>query len=162
MQLNFKMLTLRQIVPQIRSEDWFVTIDLKDAYFYISIFLYHRKFLRFAFGGRAYQSRVLPFGQALSPRTLRRCDPGASSFPRYSQNELHRRLVNSSSVASFGSSASRCHSCPHERVARPITYCQTVLETVRSYVSSIQRDTFWIVVHETHVSVHRFTLLNEL
>ncbi len=31
MQLKFKMLTLRQIMSQIRSEDWFVTIDLKDA-----------------------------------------------------------------------------------------------------------------------------------
>ncbi len=31
MQLKFNMLTLRQIVPPIRSEDWFVTIDLKDA-----------------------------------------------------------------------------------------------------------------------------------
>ncbi len=28
-QLKFKMLTLRQVVSQIRSEDWFVTIDLK-------------------------------------------------------------------------------------------------------------------------------------
>ncbi len=36
-QLKFKMLTLRQIVPQIRSEDWFFMIDLKDAYFHISI-----------------------------------------------------------------------------------------------------------------------------
>ncbi len=48
MQLKFKMLTFRQIVPQIRSEDWFVTIDLKDAYFHISILPYHRRFL-FAF-----------------------------------------------------------------------------------------------------------------
>ncbi len=55
MQLKFKMLTLRQIMTQIRSEDWFVTIVLKDAYFHISILPYHRKFLRFAFGGRAYQ-----------------------------------------------------------------------------------------------------------
>ncbi len=45
-----QMLTLRQIMPQIRSEDWFVTIDLKDAYFHISILLCHRKFLRFTFG----------------------------------------------------------------------------------------------------------------
>ena len=57
-QLKFKMLTLRQIMPQIRSEDWFVTIDLKDAYFHISILPYHRKFLRFAFGGKAYQYRL--------------------------------------------------------------------------------------------------------
>ncbi len=69
-QLKFKMLTLRQVVSQIRSEDWFVTIDLKDAYFHVSILPCHRKFLRFAFGGKAYQYRVLPFGLALSPRTF--------------------------------------------------------------------------------------------
>ncbi len=33
--------------------------------------------------------------------------------------------------------------------ARPVTHCQTVSEIVRSYGSSIQRDTFWTVVHET-------------
>ncbi len=69
-QLKFKMLTLRQVVSQIRSKDWFVTIDLKDAYFHVSIRPCHRKFLRFAFGGKAYQYRVLPFGLALSPRTF--------------------------------------------------------------------------------------------
>ncbi len=73
MQLKFKMLTLRQIVSQIRSEDWFVTIDFKDAYFQISIRPCHSKFLRFAFGGKAYQYRVLPFGLALSPRTFTKC-----------------------------------------------------------------------------------------
>ncbi|CAM4592174.1 unnamed protein product [Leuciscus chuanchicus] len=73
MQLKFKMLTLRQIVPQIRSEDLFVTIDLKDAYFHISIRPCHWKFLSFAFGGKAYQYRVLPFGLALSPRTFTKC-----------------------------------------------------------------------------------------
>ncbi len=45
MQLKFKMLTLRKIMPQIRSEDWFVTIDLKGAYFHISILPCHRRFL---------------------------------------------------------------------------------------------------------------------
>ncbi len=47
---------------------------------------------------------------------IRKCHPGASSSSGYSHNELHRRLVDSSSVASVGSSASRCHSCRHERV----------------------------------------------
>ncbi len=73
LQLKFKILTLRQIVPQIRSEDWFVTIDLKDSYFHISILPCHRRFLSFAFGGKAYRYRFLPFGQALSPRTLTKC-----------------------------------------------------------------------------------------
>ncbi len=68
-----QILTLRQIMPQIRSEDWFVKIDLKDAYFHISILPCHRRFLRFAFGGKAYQYRVLPFGLALSPRTFTKC-----------------------------------------------------------------------------------------
>ncbi|KAL0159107.1 hypothetical protein M9458_047183, partial [Cirrhinus mrigala] len=72
-RLKFKMLTIKQVVSQIRSEDWFVTIDLKDAYFHVSILPQHRKFLRFAFRGEAYQYRVLPFGLALSPRTFTKC-----------------------------------------------------------------------------------------
>ncbi len=70
MRLKFKMLTVKHVVSQIRSEDWFVAIDLKDAYFHVSILPSHRKFLRFAFRGKAYQYRVLPFGLALSPRTF--------------------------------------------------------------------------------------------
>ncbi len=37
--------------------------------------------------------------------------------------------------------------------ASPVTHCQTVSETVRSYGSSIQRDTFWTAVHETSTVV---------
>ncbi|KAI2668522.1 Transposon Tf2-11 polyprotein [Labeo rohita] len=73
MRLKFKMLNINQVVSQIRSEDWFVTIDLKDAYFHVSILPQHRKFLRFAFRGEAYQYRVLPFGLALSPHTFTKC-----------------------------------------------------------------------------------------
>ncbi|XDV20719.1 hypothetical protein PO909_025990 [Leuciscus waleckii] len=56
---------------EIQSEDWFVTIDLKDAY--LSIHPHHRRFLRFAFGGEAYQYWVLPFGLGLSPRIFTEC-----------------------------------------------------------------------------------------
>ncbi len=69
-RLKFKM--LKQVVSQIRSEDWFVTIDI-NGYFHISILPTHREFLRFAFGGEAYQYRVLPFSLALSPRTFTKC-----------------------------------------------------------------------------------------
>ncbi|XP_073721072.1 uncharacterized protein [Misgurnus anguillicaudatus] len=71
--LKFKMLTVKTVVAQIQHYDWFVTIDLKDAYFHIEILPQHRKFLRFAFAGEAYQFRVLPFGLALSPRTYTKC-----------------------------------------------------------------------------------------
>ncbi len=56
-------------VSQIQSADLFVTIDLKDAYFHKEILPQHRKFLRFAFGGEAYQYTSL----ALSPRTYTKC-----------------------------------------------------------------------------------------
>ncbi len=78
--LKFRMLTVKQVVSQIRSEDWFVTIDLKDAYFHISILPSHRKFLSFAFGGKAYQYRVI---NTLTPNfhEVRGCCPGSSETP---------------------------------------------------------------------------------
>ncbi len=70
---KFKMLTLKTIMSQIQGGNWFVTIDLKHAYFHIQVVRWHRKFLRFAFGGKAYQYKVLPFGLALAPRTFTKC-----------------------------------------------------------------------------------------
>ncbi len=67
---KLKMLTMRTIMSQVQEGDWFVTIDLKDAYFHIQVVHRHRRFLRFAFGGKAYQYKVLPFGLALAPRTF--------------------------------------------------------------------------------------------
>jgi hypothetical protein len=43
-------------------------MDLKDAYFHIPIRECHRKLLRFAFQGKIYQFRVLPFGATAAPR----------------------------------------------------------------------------------------------
>ncbi len=45
----------------------------EDAYFHIQIIKRHRKFLRFALEGRAYQYRVLPFRLALVPQTFTKC-----------------------------------------------------------------------------------------
>ncbi|KAL0172912.1 hypothetical protein M9458_033223, partial [Cirrhinus mrigala] len=70
LKLPFKMLTLKHMLTCVRTQDWFVAIDLKDAYFPVSILPRHRPFLRFAFEGRAYQYKVLPFGLSLSPRVF--------------------------------------------------------------------------------------------
>ncbi len=70
---KFKMLTMKTIMSQVQGGDWFVTIDLKDAYIHIQVVQRHRRFLRFAFGGKAYQYKVLPFGLALAPRTFTKC-----------------------------------------------------------------------------------------
>ena len=69
-RLPFKMLTQKRIFGCVRPRDWFAAIDLKDAYFHVSILPRHRPFLRFAFEGRAYQYKVLPFGLPLSPRVF--------------------------------------------------------------------------------------------
>ncbi len=57
-------------VQDVDAFDWFAAIDLKDAYFHVSILPRHRPFLRFAFEGRAYQYKALPFGLSLSPRVF--------------------------------------------------------------------------------------------
>ncbi len=43
------------------------SVDFKDAYFHIQIAPHHRRFLRFALEGIAYQYPVLLFGLALAP-----------------------------------------------------------------------------------------------
>ncbi len=71
-------------------QDWFAAIDLKDAYFHVSILLRHRPFLRFAFEGRAWQYRVLLFGLSLSPRVFTKVVEGALTPLR----EVGVRILN--------------------------------------------------------------------
>ncbi len=54
MKRSFRMITLKQILSQISLGDWFMSLDLKDAYFHIQIVPHHRRFLRFAFEGVAF------------------------------------------------------------------------------------------------------------
>ncbi|KAL0167120.1 hypothetical protein M9458_038968, partial [Cirrhinus mrigala] len=79
LRLPFKMLTTKCMLTCIRRQDWFAAIDLKDAYFHVSILPRHRPFLRFAFEGRAYQYKVLPFGLSLSPRVFTKVTEAALS-----------------------------------------------------------------------------------
>ncbi len=61
----------------IQPQDWFTAIDLKDAYFHVSILPRHRPFLRFAFEGRPWLYRFLPFGLSLSPCVFTKVVEGA-------------------------------------------------------------------------------------
>ncbi len=74
---KFRMLTHSTLLKLVRHGDWFTSIDLKDAYFHIKIYPPHRKFLRFAFLGVAYEYLVLPFGLSLSPRVFVKCTEAA-------------------------------------------------------------------------------------
>ncbi len=89
-KLPFKMLMHRRMIKCIQPQDWFAAIDLKDAYFHVSILPRHRPFLRFAFEGRAWQYRVLPFGLSLSPRAFTKVVEGALTPLR----EVGVRILN--------------------------------------------------------------------
>ncbi len=58
-KLPFRILTQKRIFGCVRPRDWFAAIDLKDAYFHVSILPHLRPFLWFAFEGRAYQYKVI-------------------------------------------------------------------------------------------------------
>ncbi|XP_033980402.1 uncharacterized protein LOC117477766 [Trematomus bernacchii] len=73
MKRPFHMLTIKQVLEYVHQGDWFMSIDLKDAYFHITIIPKHRKFLRFSFQGISYQFNRLPFGYSLAPRTFSKC-----------------------------------------------------------------------------------------
>ncbi len=70
------MITSKQILSQICARDWFFSLDLKDAYFHIQIAPHHRRFLRFAFKGVAYQYSVL----SLASRTFAKYMDALSSL----------------------------------------------------------------------------------
>ncbi len=89
-RLPFKLLTHRRMIRCIQPRDWFAVIDLKDTYFHVSILPRHRPFLRFAFEGRAWQYRVLPFGLSLSPRVFTKVVEGALAPLR----EVSIRILN--------------------------------------------------------------------
>ncbi|XP_038139792.1 uncharacterized protein LOC119782749, partial [Cyprinodon tularosa] len=74
---KFRMLTHAALLRLVRPNDWFSSVDLKDAYFHIPIYPPHRQYLRFAFQGVCYEYRVLPFGVSLSPRVFIRCTEAA-------------------------------------------------------------------------------------
>ncbi len=100
-KLPFKMLTQKRIFGCVHPLDWFAAIDLKDAYFHVSILPRHRPFLRFAFEGQAYQYKVLPFGLSLSPRvfTSRGGGPCPPERTRCAHSQLPRRLAHTRTVS---------------------------------------------------------------
>ncbi len=71
MRRPFRMITLKQILSQIRTGDWFCSLDLKDAYFHIQIAPHHRRFLRFAFEEWLTSTRSYPLGCLWPPVLLR-------------------------------------------------------------------------------------------
>ena len=54
----------------MKKGDWFVELDLKDAYLTIPLHPDHQKFLRFEWRGKVYQYVCMAFGLAPAPRVF--------------------------------------------------------------------------------------------
>lgn len=64
---HFKLEDYKTATKLVNENCYMSTIDLKDAYYLISIDHSHRKYLRFEFQGNLYEFTCLPFGLCTAP-----------------------------------------------------------------------------------------------
>lgn len=64
---HFKMENFKAVKDMIFKDSYMCSIDLKDAYFSISVNRKHRKYLRFIFDNCLYEFTCLPFGLCTAP-----------------------------------------------------------------------------------------------
>ena len=116
------MLTQGTLARAIKQNDWFTSVDLKDAFFHIGIYPPHRKYLRFAYQGICYEFTVLLFG---SPNVLSVCGGGrgAPETIRAENSDLHRRLAHHSQIEGEGVAGHRPGARAHH-IPRVLGECE--------------------------------------
>jgi len=67
---HFKMEDLRTARRLMSPGCYFVSIDIKDAFFHVNIIPHCRRFLRFKWNGTTYEFGCLPFGLCTAPRVF--------------------------------------------------------------------------------------------
>ena len=67
-KIHFKMDTLSTVIKLIEKDCYMASIDLKDAYYSVSITPADRKYLRFMWRGSLFQFTCLPNGLSCAPR----------------------------------------------------------------------------------------------
>ncbi len=88
----FRIIALKQILSQVCLGDWLFLLNMKDAYFHIQIAPHHRRFLRFAFKGVAYQCTVVPFWAVPSSPHFYKVH-GCGSFSAKTAGNTHLELL---------------------------------------------------------------------
>ena len=89
---SFKMETLQSVLLSVRTGDWMVSLDLKDAYLQVPMHPDSRKFLRFVALGNEYQFKVLCFGLVTALQVFTRVMAPVSAFLHRSGIRLRRYL----------------------------------------------------------------------
>ena len=65
---HFKLEDFKTVKNLIKKDCFMATMDLKDAYFLVSVHKRFRKYLRFKFQNKLYEFNCLPFGLSIAPR----------------------------------------------------------------------------------------------
>ena len=86
---HFKMETQGSIRSAIRSQEWTVSIDIRDAYLHVPMHQAVRKYLRFVVNKKVYQFNCLQFGLATSPREFTKLLRPVISLLRQQGVKLH-------------------------------------------------------------------------
>ena len=86
---HFKMETQGSVRSAIRSQEWTVSIDIRDAYLHVPMHQAVRKYLRFVVNKKVYQFTCLPFGLATSPREFTKLLRPVVSLLRQQGVKLH-------------------------------------------------------------------------
>jgi len=67
---HFKMEGLHLLPDLLKSQDWMIKMDLKDAYLQVPIHPDHQHLLSFQWEGKIYKFQCLPFGLSSAPRAF--------------------------------------------------------------------------------------------
>ena len=86
---HFKMETQGSVRSAIRSQEWAVSINIRDAYLHVPMHQAVRKYLCFVVNKKVYQFTCLPFGLANSPREFTKLLRPVVSLLRQQGVKLH-------------------------------------------------------------------------
>ena len=67
---KFKLESLELVKTMLKSNDYLMKLDLKDAYYSVPIAEEHRKYLRFQFRGVTYEYQCLPLRLSSAPQAF--------------------------------------------------------------------------------------------
>ena len=65
---HFKQETFNVVLDLVQENDFFTSLDLRDAYFSICVQSFFQKYLKFSWQGQLYKFVCVPFGYSMAPR----------------------------------------------------------------------------------------------
>ena len=130
---HFKMETQGSVRSAIRSQEWTVSIDIRDAYLHVPIRKAVRKYLRFVVNKQVYQFTCLPSIGNFTSGVHQGFTPGRSSVKtaRCEAARLLRRLADPCRYSRTGPTA-----CPDDYKCAPVSRLDHQLREVRPNAKS--------------------------